>query len=250
MIRKVEDNCINIENLDQKIYRVFSYDRFEQLINDQELVLVKPSMWEDPFENFFFKAAVDCGNNEVATLDNLAKDWYGQCWTTEKDTDAMWRIYSHDKQGVRVSTTIRKLFEPIFNSREDYRGLCYFIGKVNYWSESDIFGFLSNITFTSLAMGGQNDNFAELLCIKRPEFSHEHEVRLLANDFDETRGSNGLYRIPFDTDLLLDEICIDPRLSSVDANDLMTKIKALGVKTQIIQSPLYKIKNMPRIKLE
>ncbi len=33
MIRKVEDNCINIENLDQKIYRVFSYDRFEQLIN-------------------------------------------------------------------------------------------------------------------------------------------------------------------------------------------------------------------------
>ncbi|MFS1501764.1 hypothetical protein BCU26_024295 [Vibrio splendidus] len=43
MIRKVEDNCINIENLDQEIYRVFSYGRFEQLINDQELVLVKPS---------------------------------------------------------------------------------------------------------------------------------------------------------------------------------------------------------------
>ncbi|MEZ8230692.1 DUF2971 domain-containing protein [Vibrio splendidus] len=250
VIRKVEDNCINISNLDQKIYRIFRIDRFEQLIREQELVLVRPSMWEDPFENFFLKAEVDCGNNEVTTLDSLADSWYGQCWTTEKDSDAMWRIYSQRKDGIRVSTTVRKLFEPIFNSISTFKGTCYFVGKVKYLSEKDIINVMSNITFTGVALGGQSDNFAELLCIKRPEFSHEKEVRILANDYDDTKGDQGFYRIPFDTNSLLEEICVDPRLCSSDASALMQKIQNLGVTTNIIQSPLYKVQNMPRIKLE
>ena len=59
-------NILNIDidtdtdNLDKKIYRIFSIERFKQLICSQELVLVNPSKWDDPFENFFLKGnAID-----------------------------------------------------------------------------------------------------------------------------------------------------------------------------------------------
>ena len=99
-------------------------------------------------------------------------------------------------------------------------------------------------------MGGQNDKFAELLCIKRLEFSHENEVRILANDYDDTNGASGCYRIPFNTNDILNEICVDPRLDNLEANKLIENIRNLGVTVSVIQSPLYKITNMPRIRLE
>ena len=34
---------------------------------------------------------------------------YGQCWTKTRESDAMWRIYSPNKNGVRIMTTPRKL---------------------------------------------------------------------------------------------------------------------------------------------
>ena len=46
-------NILNNIDSEQRIYRIFSLSRFEEMIQNQELVLVRPSMWDDPFENFF-----------------------------------------------------------------------------------------------------------------------------------------------------------------------------------------------------
>jgi hypothetical protein len=245
--RKMEDNIKGITDFDQNIYRIFSYQRFEELIKKNELVLVNPSKWDDPFENFFLNTEVDCGNNEIASLDSIANSWYGQCWTTNSDTDAMWRIYSPNKDGIRVSTTVRKLFSSIFNSTNPQAGLKYFIGLVKYKKQQEIISFLKNITFMDISMGGQNDNFAELLCIKRTEFSHESEVRLLVND-EGNNGVNGCYKVPFSANKVLEEVCIDPRATPAEFNKIQNKVTGLGVTLPIIQSALYKL-NLPRIKL-
>ncbi len=247
-LRKMEDNVHRITDLDQKIYRIFSYQRFKELVTKNELVLVNPSKWDDPFENFFLNTEVDCGNNEIATLDSIANSWYGQCWTTNSDTDAMWRIYSSDKDGIRVSTTVRKLFSSIFNSSDPKAWLKYFIGLVEYKKQQEIISFLNNTTFMDISIGGQNDNFAKLLCIKRTEFSHESEVRLLINDVENNIGVNGCYKIPFSVNKVLDTVCIDPRATLAEFNTIKTEVIGLNVTLPIVQSNLYKL-NLPRIKL-
>lgn len=248
MGKKFENNIIKIENLDIPIYRIFSFKRFKELITEKQLVLVKPSMWDDPYENFILKTEVDCGNGEIASLEDLNRTWYGQCWTENNDTDAMWRIYSHDKTGVRVKTTVRKLFSSVYDNTDTYAGLKYFIGKVEYKSKSEIINLMNSTTFTGMTLGGQNNIFAEFLCIKRTEFNHENEVRIIVDDIGDKKGVDGLYKIDIEPNDLFDEICLDPRLSDLDVINLTAQIKSFGINTKIIQSELYKF-NVPRIKM-
>ena len=99
----------------------------------------------------------------------------------------MWRIYSHNKCGVRVATTIKKLFSNFYDNTDKFASLKYLIGSVEYIDRVKIEEFLANTTFTALMLGGQPHKFAKTLCIKRPEFSHEKEVRLIFQDTEKIR---------------------------------------------------------------
>ena len=137
-----------------------------------ELVLVNPDMWDDPFENFYFKAdAVIDG--QMISFENLRKGTFGQCWTLNEDTDAMWRIYSPEKDGVRLKTTVGKLFEsltkqqvqPTFNS---------YIGKVEYLAKEEMQKYHKQSYSETMRIG-----FAKMLLRKRKAFEHEAEVRVV-----------------------------------------------------------------------
>jgi hypothetical protein len=186
--RQMEDNVFDISDLDQKIYRIFSISRFKELIMNNELVLVNPQKWDDPFENFFLKANAVDEHGDSVSLGSIARKWYGQCWTFNSESDAMWRIYSQQKDGVRVSTTLRKLFSVLWDIKDQYAGLRHFIGKVSYQHRGEIEKFMEEHSFLDISIGGQNDMFGKLFCIKRLEFSHEAEVRLLSNDTEGSRG--------------------------------------------------------------
>lgn len=246
--RTMSDNIINIKNIDTPIYRIFSLSRIKEWLSSNELVLVNPGKWDDPFENFFLKNIIDIGGGEIANLDGLANDWYGQCWTTNKDTDAMWRIYSHNKDGIRVKTTVGKLFSSIYDTQDTLASLKYFIGKVDYKTQNEIISIIQNTPFSTVMRGGQNDGFAELLCIKREAFLHEQEVRILINDVEPKKGNTGCYSVHLDPRTILDEICIDPRASDAELQKIQNEIRALNVSLPIIQSDLYKI-SLPILKL-
>lgn len=241
-------NAININNLDTPVYRIFSFERFFELITTKQLVLVQPSMWDDPYENFFLKTEVVSDDGELGSLENLCNSWYGQCWTENEDTDAMWRIYSPEKRGVRVKTTIRKLFLTLYDTSDINCSLKYFIGKVNYKDKEEIIEFMKSTTFSEFILGGQNTQFAEVLCTKRTAFSHENEVRLIVDDIGDKNGRGGLYKINITPEELFEEVCLDPRLSSSDFVNLRAKLHGMGVSTNIIQSDLYKL-DLPRLKL-
>ena len=244
--RQMEDNFIDITDLDQKIYRVFSISRFKELITNKELVLVNPKKWDDPFENFFLRANAFDEHGDSVSLGNIARKWYGQCWTFNSESDAMWRIYSHQKDGVRVSTTLRKLFSVLWDDKDQYAGLRYFIGKVSYQPRGEIEKFMKEHSFLDMSIGGQNDRFAKLLCIKRLEFSHEAEVRLLANDTEGSRGDKaGCYRVPFDYTGIFHDACLDPRLDEKEYQGIKGEILGLGCPLPITQSELYKVSFSP-----
>lgn len=241
----MERNLIDINDNEQDIYRIFTLKRFKELVSTNRLVLVNPSKWDDPFENFFLNSNAVDSNNELISLESIANSWYGQCWTFNRESDALWRIYSPDKDGVRVKTTIKKIFSNLWDSSNDFSRLIYFIGKVTYKKRSEIEEYMKHITFTKIAMGGQNINFAKLLCIKRPEFSHENEVRILINDVDKRIGKNGCYSVDFDYVNVIEEVCVDPRLTEDEFKNIKNKLIVLGCTVPIIQSDLYKINLNP-----
>jgi hypothetical protein len=218
----------------------FSIDWFEKLIATRTNGLVNPEKWDDPFENFFLRSKAQMSEGTLVGLESISKDWYGQCWTRNKDSDAMWRIYSKDKTGVRVSTTIAKLFSGFYDAKNKFASLKYLIGSVIYVDRLAIENFLATTSFTDLAKGGQPHNFAKTLLMKRPEFSHEQEVRLLFNDCESNHGGNGVAIFPFHWEAIISDVALDPRLTEAEYEAEKRKILAMGFNFPIAQSELYR----------
>lgn len=240
----LKTNGLDIKNWDSTIYRVMPIFRFKESIATGKMGLTRPVLWDDPLENFYLKCKVRISKTEVASLRSISSSWYGQCWTKKRDSDAMWRIYSHEKDGLRVSTTIRKLFSAIYDDKEEFATLMYFIGEVEYAERSEIENFIRHTPFTALSFGGQSAPFARTLCIKRPEFAHEDEVRLLIHDAEDKNRGDVLY-VPFDYTKVLDsDVALDPRLDAVQFKAAKDDLYKAGCTLHITQSDLYKIDEM------
>jgi hypothetical protein len=174
-------NLIDLPNLDVPIFRVFSVERLIQVFDEKKITLVKPEKWDDPFENLVFQGTA-IGNDGIRIhFDNIRKSFYGQCWTLNTDeSDALWRIYSSDKKGVRVKSTIQKLFDTFFNPNDNWALISYFIGRVAYDTAANLKAHLENpavlhdYIFDTSARGQ-----VMTLLWKRTEFQHEEEVRII-----------------------------------------------------------------------
>lgn len=239
-------NALNISNLDLPIYRTYSKERFLQLLETGNDALVWPRKWDDPFENLFLRSTGVTATGEFVTLEIIERLWYGQCWTYNEDTDALWRIYSPKKEGIKVRTTIRRLFENLLKSAGRMANLKVFIGQVAYMTTDEIVDLLNERSFADVAFGGQNHGFANLLCIKRDAFLHENEVRLLFCDVHQSDSASGVLQYPLDVNRIFDEIVIDPRLGDEEAEALQREIVAGGAMAPIKRSELYKA---PTIKI-
>ncbi|MBM3299540.1 MAG: hypothetical protein FJY85_06275, partial [Deltaproteobacteria bacterium] len=75
------------------IYRVIPVWRFAEMLVTQKLVLTRPDLWDDPFENILLKTQLELSDSTLIGLDGVMGALYGQCWSLHEETDAMWRIY-------------------------------------------------------------------------------------------------------------------------------------------------------------
>jgi hypothetical protein len=233
---------INITNPDLEIYRVFSRDRLLEVIRERKLTLVRPALWDDPFDNFLLSSIGKMSDGRLVSLEGIRNQYYGQCWTLLEESDAIWRIYAPGKNGLKVKSTVQKIFDAIYKPGDPFASLSCFVGKVEYLAESEIVSFMADhrrpsVFLLSTEALGQ----AYSLLIKRQEFEHEQEVRLIyrANDY---RGPD-IVSFSVDPGDLFDEIVIDPRASDADSKALVAELRALGYNGPISQSPLYKIPN-------
>ena len=159
----------------------------------------------------------------------------------------MWRIYSGDRAhpGVKVKTTIGRLFDNLKGLGSPAPYLQFFVGRVRYLSEMDV-RLVTNSTLSSFTSGGGSNSFAKMLCIKREAFAHEAEVRLLYHDLafgepTQIRGKDGILRYRFDANRVLEEVVIDPRLEERDAADIEASLYSAGCRLPISQSNLYRV---------
>lgn len=92
------------------IYQILPLKYAKLILTNKELRFNNVfKYWDDPYELFLFKQNILIEGTPL-TIKDFDKRHYGQCWSLNKDTDAMWRIYSPQKDGVRLKTTIRSYF--------------------------------------------------------------------------------------------------------------------------------------------
>ncbi|MEQ8640446.1 MAG: DUF2971 domain-containing protein [Alphaproteobacteria bacterium] len=217
------------------IYRIISRDRLFQLFDNGENVLVAPSKWEDPFENFILRAPIQLNSGEWGDF-SFHDDFYGQCWTLHKSSDAMWRIYSPGKNAVRIRTSIKRLGQGLSVHHGQWAHMQCYVGRVEYLSESKLRKFSERVF-----KGGLSPKAcARSLLVKRWAFKHEREIRLLYFEKKKEKWANGLYRYRVDPHDLIDQIMIDPRLPVSEAETFKDEIRTkTGFKGEIKRSLLY-----------
>lgn len=225
------------EILDKPIYRIFPINRFLNIIRTQENVLLKPKKWDDPFENLLLKSKIRIG--EELTTFAFKDDIFGQCWTWHREKDAMWRIYSSNKDGIRVRSTPRKLLQSLKESCDLLPDVSCFIGGVRYQKRSDLINSFKRINILSEDGSG----IARSLLLKRIQFSHEKEVRIIYIHPNEKERNNEFFRYKINPEEIFDRILFDPRMDKYLRESYSTYIKSLGYKFDCRKSTLYDLPN-------
>lgn len=215
---------------EDKIYRYISLIQFMSLVENNTIYLTRLTVWDDTWEvpSINLPTMKDNGGIQYP-LYSGGSDLFGQCWTLKKESDAMWRIYSPTKDGIKISTSIEKL--------ELIQGLNHSaINKVYYYNDL-IYGLKATQKFSGLS-----HLFSDGL-IKRDAFEHEEEVRLITRNDKRLIGdkvSEGNYidfKVnPFE---LIEEIVIDPRCSDNYLSTITKYCQRAGFKIKPIKSDLY-----------
>lgn len=139
------------------IYRIISVQRLFELFENKNNVLVAPAKWDDPFENFILRS----------------QRVYGQCWTLQRASDAMWRIYSPNADAVRVRSTAGTVAQSLrFALNDKLQGDVY-IGRVRYVPNEQLMSFAKRVR--ELSNQRPSKITAETLLVKRPALRHERE---------------------------------------------------------------------------
>lgn len=214
------------------VYRIMSVTRLFQMFQDSANYLVRPWMWEDPFENFISHLKGQLPSGELVEFAQRY-DFFGQCWTLlGAGSDAMWRIYSRDKRSVRVKVSIDDLHASLACTACGVP----FIGRVRYLKGNELFRWTGRVVRATKQPS--LELLAKTFLVKRMAFAHENEVRLLyCGTENET---SVLYRYPLDCHRTVRELMLDPRLTQKEFLLLRDEIKCkTSYAGQIIQSTLY-----------
>lgn len=240
-------NVISLD-LDAPIYKYIPFKYLKLMIQNSNLYFGKVSSWEDVYENWFLKEQMVLPTGEKGSAKKLIPGVFGQSWTLQEESDAMWRIYSKldrtqhdylDDTAVRIKTTARKLYNVIYANDEDF--YTSYIGAVKYLSQNDFLKMQDSLS--PLNPLDLSEVFVKSYFFKRAPFEHEKEVRpiLIYSPKHENFGKNGV-SFDIDFDNLIDEMVTDPRLTPDEYRTVRGQLIGLGAKSDKVRnSELYNI---------
>ncbi|KAF0190877.1 MAG: hypothetical protein FD165_2338 [Gammaproteobacteria bacterium] len=221
---------------DRYVYRITTVERLKELFLSRSNTLVKPKLWNDPFENFILSSKVRMKSGKIVEY-NYHERMYGQCWTFHKASDAMWRIYAPEENGVRLRSTIATLRRELDRAHPEHTDVKCCVGRVRYLSSRKM-KQVANNTFDNYGIGV--DRIFNSLLVKRPAFSHERELRLLYFEMDDSKLDEETYSYKVDPHVMISQIMLDPRLPLDAVESMREEIRsATGFEGPIKRSLLY-----------
>lgn len=216
-----------IEKSDQFLYRIIRFERLVQMLQTDRWHFAHPSAWEDPYETHI--------------TNSLSNTMFAQCWCRKGVSDAMWRIYSPDKLGVRIRTTEKKLIVALGEATKK-QDMGFRTAKVKYLNPLEYLVHARRIR-DGLKTKATFVRASAQLFFKRTAFSHEAETRVVV--FDPTQPADadvGGIAIELNTRQLIDSVLVDPRAPeefvAAYKHYLQEHLKFLGSvkKSQLYQS--------------
>ena len=213
-----------------------SFTKFASLLTKEALFFARPDKLGDPFEGSLSQLNVDLSPSingippEEATLlhshmEDQRRLSLVNCWhQSEQESDAMWKLYSGDKEGIAIKTDFQSLKMSLVGKETVY------IGKVKYVDY--------NTTFIP-----ENDPLAPLMH-KRKSFEHEREVRAIIQNHNIVDGQiivggPDIYKIgtyhDVDTSELIKEVVVPPY-----AEDWFAELVQATAGTHGLQAPVTK----------
>lgn len=240
-----------------KLYRVMPIGQLIDMLISKKNTLVHPTLWEDPYEKLIEKSEIGIWVNSYNKLFTSKLDWercYAQCWSTKKESDAIWRSFSHNGliRCAKIRTTKGKLCKSTIHYSNPKRIVNFSIDRVHYVSmNGNLKAFYSTLSQLFKERLDDRDDvqiqepiLKSLLLIKRREFKHEEEVRLTAYT---TLGQTSPNTLSYDIqeslkEGLIEEIVLDPWTPDYMVKsyiELLKKYSNLS-KRKIKKSKLYK----------
>lgn len=210
----------------KRLYRILDFSHVVQIFEKKELYFSRPAAWDDPYETLF-------KHSEDHAI-------FAQCWSQKSISDAMWRIYSKNGMGVRISTTEEKLRGAMDEAVMD-NDFNFQLRKVMYIPKKDVDLRAAQIADNTRKIFVMSD-VVDMLYIKRRAFSHEGEWRATLFCPSEKRDNEKKgVTIKIDPYSLIDNILLDPMapVELVQAFQFYFE-KKLKFKGKVGRSTLYK----------
>ncbi|MFX0550086.1 DUF2971 domain-containing protein [Hathewaya histolytica] len=193
-----------------KLYRYMKLSCFLELMEMHAMYLTNLNSWDDIWEL--------PARNSMST--KYKDKFYGQCWSLEGISDALWKIYAKDKEGILIETSVKKL-----NELEGLK-----LGKLSpviYYED------LNAALQHSNSLEGMDKIFYHGL-LKRKAFEHEKEVRLITLKTDHCMNSsikedNSNLLLKIRPESFIENIYIDPRASNWFVDTIKTYCTRLNL---------------------
>lgn len=196
-------------NLKTKVWRYIDTNKFIDILSNKRLYFSRLDLLGDTHEGSIPKNNYFKRNFELNQDINKNTDWVGEgikrmykmtyinCWYLDNyESEAMWRLYCQNNNGIAIQTTYEKLVESIGN--DDF----LYIGKVSYVDYN-----------TNVIPDG---NFFFPIMHKRIAFKHEKEVRMIKEEtslykdtFNNIPTPLGIH-IPWDLEENTENIYVNP----------------------------------------
>jgi hypothetical protein len=252
---------LNDANPEQYIYRIEDIDRLIDSISENQTSFTNPEYWrsrDDKWEKIF--------GDTILVGDQSCKYHIKcrvQCWSTLKESDALWRIYSKctdplkkDYKGVQVKVKIKNYLHAIdeldhksnFFTQEGLNDVML-AGPVKYLGISEITDILNDPWFIAKLASRYkfSQEYEKTLFIKRDSFAHENEFRILWTK----KATGSIFKdenfsyLKIDYKSLIEEIILDPRINDETERKYREKFWENGISNSIIKkSTLYDSPNI------
>jgi hypothetical protein len=189
--------------------------------------------WPDTWEVPTARLPMQTDDGPVKySLWNINESMFGQCWSLHGESDAMWRIYSPQNEGVVIHASVKK-----FRLLRDIKYAA--LGPVIYYD--DLKMVLDEVE--THPHRGPYERFTGAF-LKRKAFEHEREVRLVTMDDPQCLVRTppaGASRLSVDLDPLefIEGITIDPRADDQYVTVIQKYCQRAGFSINPTRSTLY-----------
>lgn len=227
-------------NPNRPIYRIIPLFHFIKNFKRKKSSLSKPKVWDDPNENYLLNNLFNI-NGEIAEFsDDIRDSIFGQCWSLEAESDALWRIYSPRKNGIRLKTTPKKLLKELAKNKNiNSPELKCFIGKIKYEKNDNLIPALKDnlLNDDSVLFRTDGSGLAKSLLYKMDCFKYEKEIRLIYCGCKNDK--NNRFYFDINPNELYDSLCFDPRLEQEKIKNIYRFLKRIGCQIKLEYSKLY-----------